>query len=120
MRTIIAGSRGVTDYRVVVRAVEDAEMFLDLKITTVVSGTARGVDQLGERYAQQHGLPITRYPADWDGLGKRAGYVCNALMAKNADALVAVWDGRSPGTKHMIDLATSAGLLVYVHNMLSF
>lgn len=117
MRTIVAGSREVYDYQAVVRAIEDAHTITGLVVTAVVSGAARGVDQLGERYAREHALTCDRRPADWDTYGKRAGYLRNAEMAQNADALVAVWDGKSRGTKHMIDLATAAGLLVYVHRV---
>ena len=46
-----------------------------------------------------------RFPADWDKYGKAAGYKRNGEMARNADALIAFWDGKSRGTKHMIDLA---------------
>lgn len=111
MRTIIAGSRSITDYRQVCDAV--IESCFD--ITVVVSGTARGVDQLGEQWAHTHGIPIDRYPAQWDRNGKAAGYKRNVVMAILADALIALWDGQSRGTKHMIDEATRRGLRVFVY-----
>jgi hypothetical protein len=70
----------------------------------VVSGCARGADQLGERWADERGYPVKRFPADWHKHGKRAGYLRNEEMAGYATHLVAFWDGRSRGTKHMIDL----------------
>jgi hypothetical protein len=36
-------------------------------------------------------------------------------MASMADALIAVWDGKSRGTKNMIETAEKMGLRVYVH-----
>ena len=66
---------------------------------------ARGADTLGEQYAKERGIPIRYFPADWQTLGKSAGYQRNVQMAQYADALVAFWDGRSKGTKHMIDTA---------------
>ena len=48
----------------------------------IISGCARGADTLGERFAKEFGLEVKKFPADWDGLGKRAGYVRNAEMAK--------------------------------------
>jgi hypothetical protein len=60
-------------------------------------------------------IPCFRFPADWDRYGKAAGYIRNETMAANAEALIALWDGRSPGTKHMIDIARKKGLKVYVH-----
>ncbi len=111
MKTIIAGSRGITDYAVLEAAVEACPW----SITAVVSGTARGGDQLGEQYAADHKLPLHRYPADWNTHGRAAGYIRNEVMADNADALLAIWDGTSRGTKHMIDIARQRGLPVYVH-----
>lgn len=109
MKTIIAGSRGFCDYTLLCKSLS----CLPWEVTEVVSGTARGADQLGERWGLQTGLPVTRFPADWEKHGKRAGYLRNAEMAEYADALVAFWDGSSRGTKHMIDLANKAGLQVH-------
>ena len=80
----------------------------------IVSGTARGADQLGERYAIERGLPVKQFPADWDRYGKSAGYKRNAQMAEYADAAVIFWDGTSRGSKHMIELAKAKGLRVRV------
>lgn len=113
MRVIIAGSRtlGFNEVRqAMVNAITEG-----LKPTLIVSGTANGVDRAGELWAFKAGLPVIKYPADWDNLGKRAGYVRNKIMSENADALVAVWDGRSKGTDHMIRLAKNKNLQVYVY-----
>lgn len=61
------------------------------------------------------GIPTQRYPADWALYGKAAGAIRNRKMAENSDALVAVYDGKSPGTKNMIDEAKKVGLKVYVY-----
>ena len=71
----------------------------------IVCGKARGADSLGEQYAKERGIPVRYFPADWRTLGQSAGYQRNTQMAQYADALVAFWDGRSKGTKHMIDTA---------------
>lgn len=111
MKTIIAGSRNITDYSIVLQAIIDA----NFDITAVVSGTARGVDQLGEKFANDSSLQIHKFPAQWDEYGKSAGYIRNKQMAEFSDALIAVWDGKSKGTKHMIDLAYKYNLKVYIH-----
>jgi len=108
VRTIISGSRGLG-----ILEVESAISKAPFMITVVLSGTARGVDQAGERWALQHSIPVERYPADWS-TGRGAGYRRNELMAEKAEALIAVWDGSSRGTKHMIDIAQSKGLKVFV------
>ena len=110
MKTIIAGSRGITPLQTVINAVKAS----GFTVTEVVSGAARGVDQLGEQYGKQAGIPVKRFPAEWDKYGKSAGYRRNEDMADYADALIAVWDGTSKGTKHMIDTAHAKGLTVYV------
>src|SRR5882757_5353350 len=112
MRTIIAGSRGIWQYSLLLDAISEA----GFDITTVISGTANGVDRLGERWAEEMKLPLERYPADWDKWGKSAGYRRNAEMAEIADALIAVTNG-SRGTGHMIDLATAKGLKIYVKDI---
>lgn len=113
MKTIIAGSRGITDYLTVLKAIEQSEF----PVTEIVSGSARGVDALGERFATEEKLPLYIFPADWNRYGKRAGYIRNELMAENADALIAVWDGKSRGTKNMIDIAGNKGLKVFVYRV---
>lgn len=100
MKVIIAGSRGITDGRLIERAIIES----GFDITEIVSGTARGVDQLGETWAIMAGRTIKRFPANWDKYGKSAGYKRNQQMAEYADALIAIWDGQSRGTKHMIDI----------------
>lgn len=110
MKTIIAGSRHITDASLVDKAVEQSGFTISL----VLSGRAYGVDRLGELWAIQHGIPVKPFPADWAQHGKAAGFIRNVAMAKAADALLAVWDGRSKGTKHMITTARELGLEVFV------
>lgn len=114
MRTIIAGSRDITDMRLLERAIRES----GLVITEVVCGGARGVDQLGYEWAH-HGnnIPVKLFPANWDKYGKGAGYRRNIEMAKYADALIAIWDGKSKGTKHMIDIAIEYKLKVIVYEV---
>jgi hypothetical protein len=114
MRVIIAGSRGISDPLVVDQAMRQAAL-RDIKPTVVLSGTAPGADRLGETWAHDRDLIVEYYPADWKGLGRVAGYRRNEQMAKQADALVAIWNGKSPGTRHMITQAQKRKLRIYVH-----
>jgi hypothetical protein len=111
MRTIIAGSRNIDNYNII----NDIMNRIDWKPSLIISGTAKGVDKLGEEYALKNNIPLKQYPADWDKYGKSAGYKRNLLMAENADALVAIWDGKSKGTKHMIDIATKKNLKTFIY-----
>jgi len=114
-RVIIAGTRTFTDYTLLQR---ECNHLLSEKQRThnivVVSGTARGADTLGERYARERGFQLRRFPADWDKDGKKAGMLRNYRMADNADALIAFWDGTSRGTANMIDIARKKNLPVRV------
>lgn len=110
MKVIIAGSRGITNGRVI----EQAIILSKYDITEVVSGTARGVDQLGETWATMAGRKIKRFPANWEAHGKKAGFLRNVDMSEYADALIAIWDGESRGTMHMIDIMKKARKPVFV------
>ena len=110
MRVIIAGGREVHDYSKLLEAIDECQF----PIATVVSGGARGADALGERYAEEMGLNLKIFRADWETHGRAAGPIRNRKMAENADALIAIWDGESRGTKNMIETAKKLGLLVYV------
>jgi|CABP01.1.fsa_nt_gi hypothetical protein len=111
MKIIVAGSRDVTKSEV--RAALHACSWIGF-VSAVVSGTARGADTFGERWAEENGIGIVRFPAEWEKYGRRAGPLRNEVMARNAEGLIAVWDGRSRGTRSMIDLASKHGLRIMV------
>lgn len=80
----------------------------------IVCGKARGADRMGELAANQLGLPVAEFPADWDKFGKSAGYKRNTQMAEYADELLAFWDGKSRGTQHMIEIMQARGKPVHI------
>lgn len=98
MKVIVAGSRNFIDYKFV-------ENILNQRtdIDEIVCGLARGADNLGRQWAHLHHVPVTTFPAQWGKYGKAAGMMRNTEMAEYADYLIAFWDGRSPGTKDMIE-----------------
>jgi hypothetical protein len=117
LKTIIAGSRSINDYSLLEQAIERIkETDIGIKITEVVSGTARGVDRLGEKWARNHNVPIKKFPANWDELGKFAGYKRNLEMAKYAQVAIILWDGKSLGTLNMINHAKDHLLHLFVFN----
>jgi len=111
VKTIIAGSRSITD----IRYIEEAVASSQIEITEIVSGGAKGIDTLAITYAQQHHIPLMIMRANWDQYGKSAGFRRNGEMANYADALIAIWDGQSRGTLHMINVAKERGLKVYTY-----
>jgi len=132
MKTIVAGSRSITDQETVDYVLTKLVLKGYIGITEVVSGKAKGVDTLAEVWANKQGIPVQPFPADWDDIthpdsvirtnkyGKKynvlAGHWRNQRMAEYADALVAIWDGISNGTKDMIGRAEREGLFIYVYN----
>ncbi len=110
METIIAGGRDFSNY---LYLNESCKLFLP-RITKIISGTAKGADQLGEKFAQENSIEILYFKPDWNRFGKSAGFKRNEEMAKNADMLIAFWDGKSRGTDHMIKCAIKLGLEVHI------
>lgn len=109
MRVIIAGGRDF-DEKDRLYAVLDSAPF---PITEVICGGARGADDLGRCWANDRGIPVKEFIPDWS-TGKSAGFIRNAEMAKNADILVAFWDGKSKGTSQMITKAQKENLIVFI------
>lgn len=110
MRVIIAGSRGCTNFDDLLKAIANSRFV----ISEVISGGAKGGDKLGELWAEKNSIPCSVFPAQWDFYGKKAGYLRNEEMANYAEALIAIWDGKSRGTSHMIDIALAKKLKIFI------
>lgn len=76
----------------------------------IISGGARGADRLAADYARRHGIELVLFHADWAAHGRRAGALRNRQIVDSADALVAFWDERSPGTRISLDMAFRKGI----------
>ena len=117
-RVVIAGCRWYDSF-------EEAEKFLDACLwhlmqrysIVVLSGAARGADYLGERYAAARGLIVERHPARWERYKRGAGHVRNEEMAELSDLVICFWDGKSRGTKSMIDCAKRNGKQVIIKSI---
>ena len=131
MKVIVAGGRDFGDYELVrvelnLRLSDKANIEMIsgrcsdktgvLTFTTLDGIDVYGADGLGERWAKKQGLIVHPFPADWITHGKYAGPIRNKIMAMQAEALIAFWDGKSKGTKNMIDTARKQGLEVYIIN----
>ena len=113
MRIIIAGTRTSVNMDHLEVAIQKSGWTPKV----IISGTAKGADQLGEQWARENSVPVKQFKPDWSQYGKAAGPKRNREMAENADALIALWDGKSKGTKNMIETAEKLGLKVYVHRI---
>ena len=108
MKIIICGGRDFNDYILMEEIFEQVSSQNNFKNIEIVCGMAKGADRLGEELAKNKGFKIKYFPANWDLHGKSAGYHRNVEMAKYIleDGMVlAFWNRRSQGTKHMIDTA---------------
>ena len=105
-RVVIAGCRDYNDY-------DKAKPYIDFCLSNIrrenniiiVSGCASGADAIGERYAEENGFKLEKYPADWKNYGRSAGPRRNKQMAEICDYVICFWDEKSKGTKSMIDCA---------------
>ncbi len=109
-RVIVAGSRDYNNYR-------EAKKYIDFCISRIkeiytlvfLSGGCKGADFLGEKYAAENNFQIEKFPADWKKYGRSAGARRNREMANLCDYVICFWDGKSRGTKLIIDYAIKIG-----------
>lgn len=82
----------------------------------VVSGGAQGADTFAKYYAERWKSPFIECKADWNKHGKSAGYIRNIEMLQlpYVELVIALWDGKSKGTKHTIDEAIKRGIDVHI------
>lgn len=118
IRLIVAGSRGFSNYALMKLYLDSYLKDKNKADLEIISGTARGADTYGSIYAEDNGIKLVEMPAEWERLGRTAGYIRNEAMAKYAagadGVLFAFWDRRSRGTKHMIDMAKEYNLEVHI------
>ena len=117
IRVCIAGARTFNDYSLLKAIITNA--FFDISCLHIISGHAKGADELGERFANENNLLLDIYPADWTTHGKGAGHIRNAKMASISYCLVAFWDGESRGTKNMINNMKRLGKPVLIYNYIT-
>lgn len=116
LKVIIAGSRDFKDYEFLRLKLDNFCKYKGIESFTIISGTARGADKLGEYYAKEKNFPIEYHAANWDLYGRSAGYKRNQQMADIADVCIVFWDGKSKGSKHMFDIVTKKELETYLIN----
>jgi uncharacterized protein (DUF2147 family) len=105
MKLLIAGSRSFAKQHKKIEAVIEAILAVKgWEPTTVISGCAKGVDQIGQLWAEKNGVEIIRKPALWNKHGITAGLIRNKEMFDIADKAIIIWDGKSTGSKHTLSL----------------
>lgn len=115
MKIVIGGCRTFKEYDVFCAFVNDClEELQGGEELTFLSGHCAGVDLMAERYAQERGLALEIFPANWAKYGRAAGPIRNREMVKRADVVIAFWDGASRGTKSLIGYAKECGKALYI------
>lgn len=104
MNIAIVGSRNFSDYGYLKEKLDSFLEDKNLNDILIVSGGAKGADQLAEKYANEKNISTMIFLPDWKQFGRSAGFIRNADIIKNSDTVIAFWDGESNGTKNSIDL----------------
>lgn len=115
MKVVVGGSRSIKLFT----AVEAAILKSQYHITELVSGGAAGVDSIAEEYAYLERIPVKKFivtPEEWTK-SRGAGHKRNERMVIYADAVIAVWDGISGGTRNLIQCARKHQRLLYIHKI---
>ena len=102
----IVGSRGAT-------TVDIAACFTSLPCA-VVSGGAKGIDQLASAFASKHNIPLVEFRPDYAAHGRGATFIRNRQIVDASEMVVAFWDGKSHGTKYTLDYAVKRGIPVKI------
>ena len=107
MKTAIIGSRNITNI--------DLSRFIPKETTEIISGGAKGVDTIAKEYALENGLKLTEFLPEYERYGKGAPLKRNITIIESADIVLAFWDGKSRGTKFVIDNCHSRNIPVRVY-----
>ena len=103
MKLLIAGSRSITNEPKIRKLLHEIITFINKPVTEIVSGSAIGMDRIGESYASMMNIPVKQMPADWGKYGKEAGPIHNKAMAEYCDWAIILWDGKSEGARNMAE-----------------
>lgn len=128
MKVIVCGSRAIQDYNLLIKTIKESE--IEDKIEVILSRGCSGPDKMGELWAKEKGIGFRVFEAKWkecDIIGvklainswgqkynKLAELARNSRMIEKADAVIALWNGKSKGTLDTINKAKKKGILVYI------
>jgi len=107
MKIAIIGSRNLY--------IDNFGKFLPKNVSEIVSGGARGIDFCAARYAKEVGIKITVFTPEYEKYGRVAPLKRNLQIINHADEAIAFWNGKSNGTKHVIETCKKQGKKVTVY-----
>ena len=102
MKVAVVGSRNLT--------INNLGDYLPKDTTEIVSGGARGIDRCAREYAKSHNIKLTEFLPEYARYGRSAPLKRNLQIIRCADMVLAFWDGKSRGTKFVIDKCKSLGV----------
>lgn len=108
MKVAIIGSRGLN---------LDIGKHIPKNTTLIITGGARGIDELAESYADSKCIPKLIIEPEYNKYGKAAPLIRTKTILEKADLIIIFWDGESKGTKYAIKCATSLGKKVILHRV---
>lgn len=108
---LVSGSRNIIDSGYVFNCLD--KIFREHQFDIILEGGAKGVDTFAKLYGVCNDIKVITKSANWK-LGKSAGILRNIEMVKECDYGIAIWDGKSPGTKHCIEELKKANKLLKV------
>lgn len=107
MKLAVVGSRNLN--------IQNLECYLPEGITEIISGGAKGIDTCAKEYALANGMALTEFLPEYEKYGRAAPLKRNLRILAYADAVVAFWDGKSKGTKYVIDQCKSRKIKITVY-----
>ncbi len=95
MKVAVVGSRTLS--------VENLNDYLPDGTTEIISGGAKGIDTCAKEYCTKNNIKITEFFPEYKLYGKGAPIVRNRKIIDEADFALIFWDGKSRGTKFVIN-----------------
>ena len=107
MKLAIVGSRTLK--------IDNLGRYIPDDTTEIVSGGAKGIYTCAKSFALSEGLLYTEFLPDYSKYGRAAPIVRNKEIVNYADTVLIFWDGKSRGTKSVIDLCTKLHTKSIIH-----
>ena len=109
MKVAVIGSRNLLPF--------DLGKYIPESVSEIISGGAKGVDSMAKNYAITHNIILTEYLPEYNRYGKGAPLKRNIKIIEEANRVIAFWDGKSKGTKFVIEECKKRGKEIDVYVM---